>query len=153
MEILESVEVAGDRNFTDLRFPVQYVNRPNLNFRGFAGTLASGIVRKGDEVVALPSGKGSKVKSIVTYEGEMEQASPGQAITLMREEEHDRPHGDVLVYAVTRGQGSDSFEARLVCVGEEPKQQGEQYHNKRENSDVPRPVASLRQRVDGTCVE
>ena len=56
MEILETVEVAGDRNFDDLRFPVQYVNRPNLNFRGFAGTLASGIVRKGDEVIALPSG-------------------------------------------------------------------------------------------------
>src|SRR3546814_15624547 len=65
MEILETVEVAGDRNFTDLRFPVQYVNRPNLDFRGFAGTLASGIVHKGDEVVVLPSGKSRRVKSIV----------------------------------------------------------------------------------------
>lgn len=74
MEILETVEVAGDRNFSDLRFPVQYVNRPNLNFRGFAGTLASGIVHKGDEVVVLPSGKSSRVKSIVTFEGELEHA-------------------------------------------------------------------------------
>ncbi|MFO6383976.1 bifunctional sulfate adenylyltransferase subunit 1/adenylylsulfate kinase, partial [Pseudomonas aeruginosa] len=76
MEILETVEIAADRNLDDMRFPVQYVNRPNLNFRGFAGTLASGVVRKGDEVVALPSGKGSKVKSIVTFEGELEQAGP-----------------------------------------------------------------------------
>jgi bifunctional enzyme CysN/CysC len=69
---------AADRNFTDLRFPVQYVNRPNLNFRGFAGTLASGIVHKGDEVVVLPSGKSSRVKSIVTFEGELEHAGPAR---------------------------------------------------------------------------
>ena len=89
MEILESVEIAGDRNLTDMRFPVQYVNRPNLNFRGFAGTLASGIVHKGDEVMALPSGKTSRVKSIVTYDGELERAGPGQAITLTLEDEID----------------------------------------------------------------
>ena len=89
MEILETVEIAADRNLDDMRFPVQYVNRPNLNFRGFAGTLASGVVRKGDEVVALPSGKGSKVKSIVTFEGELEQAGPGQAVTLTLEDEID----------------------------------------------------------------
>lgn len=76
MEILETVEVSADRNFTDLRFPVQYVNRPNLNFRGFAGTIASGVVHKGDEIVVLPSGKSSRVKSIVTYEGEPGKRRP-----------------------------------------------------------------------------
>lgn len=120
MEILETVEVAGDRNFTDLRFPVQYVNRPNLNFRGFAGTLASGIVRKGDEVIALPSGKGSKVKSIVTFEGELEQAGPGQAITITLEDEIDVSRGDMLVHADNRPQVVDSFDAMLVWMAEEP---------------------------------
>src|SRR5881392_3989620 len=71
---LETVHIASDRNLADLRFPVQYVLRPNLNFRGFAGTIASGIVRRGDEVMALPSGKRSRVKSIVTFEGELEEA-------------------------------------------------------------------------------
>ena len=65
-----------DRNYEDFRYPVQYVLRPNLDFRGFSGKVASGIVRKGDTVMALPSGKTSKVKSIVTYEGELEQAFP-----------------------------------------------------------------------------
>src|SRR3954467_7222298 len=67
---LETVHIASDRNMADMRFPVQYVLRPNLDFRGFSGTIASGIIRKGDEVVALPSGKRSKVESIVTYDGE-----------------------------------------------------------------------------------
>ena len=116
MEILETVEVAGDRNFDDLRFPVQYVNRPNLNFRGFAGTLASGIVRKGDEVMALPSGKTSRVKSIVTFEGELEHAGPGQAITLTLEDEIDVSRGDMLVHADNRPQVTDSFEAMLVWI-------------------------------------
>ena len=91
---------------TDLRFPVQYVNRPNLNFRGFAGTLASGIVHKGDEViVALPSGKGSKIKSIVTFDGELEQAGPGQAVTLTLEDEIDVSRGDMLVHADNQSAG------------------------------------------------
>ncbi len=67
---LETVHIASDRNLIDLRFPVQYVIRPNLDFRGFSGTVASGIIRKGDEVMVLPSGKRSRVKSIVTYDGE-----------------------------------------------------------------------------------
>jgi len=120
MEILESVEIAGDRNLGDLRFPVQYVNRPNLNFRGFAGTLASGIVRKGDEIAVLPSGKTSRVKSIVTFDGELEQATPGEAITLTLEDEIDVSRGDMLVHADNRPRIADSFDAMLVWMGEEP---------------------------------
>ena len=74
LDHLETVHIASDRNLTDLRFPVQYVIRPNLDFRGFAGTVASGVLRKGDEVMVLPSGKRSRVKSIVTYDGELEEA-------------------------------------------------------------------------------
>ena len=153
MEILETVEVAGDRNFTDLRFPVQYVNRQNLNFRGFAGTLASGIVRKGDEVVALPSGKGSKVKSIVTFEGELEHAGPGQAVTLTLEDEIDVSRGDMLVHADNRPQISDSFDAMLVWMAEEPMLPGKKYDIKRATSYVPASIASITHRVDVNTLE
>ncbi|MGB4075641.1 sulfate adenylyltransferase subunit CysN [Pseudomonas sp.] len=153
MEILETVEVAGDRNFNDLRFPVQYVNRPNLNFRGFAGTLASGIVRKGDEVIALPSGKGSKVKSIVTFEGELEQAGPGQAITLTLEDEIDVSRGDMLVHADNRPQVVDSFDAMLVWMAEEPMLPGKKYDIKRATSYVPGSIASITHRVDVNTLE
>ncbi|WP_437884656.1 sulfate adenylyltransferase subunit CysN [Pseudomonas sp. LRF_L74] len=153
MEILETVEVAADRNFDDMRFPVQYVNRPNLNFRGFAGTLASGIVRKGDQVVALPSGKGSTVKSIVTYEGELEQAGPGQAITLTLEDEIDVSRGDMLVHADNRPQVIDSFEAMLVWMAEEPMLPGKKYDIKRATSYVPGSIASIVHRVDVNTLE
>ena len=153
MEILETVEVAGDRNFNDLRFPVQYVNRPNLNFRGFAGTLASGIVRKGDEIIALPSGKGSKVKSIVTFEGELEQAGPGQAITLTLEDEIDVSRGDMLVHADNRPQVVDSFDAMLVWMAEEPMLPGKKYDIKRATSYVPGSIASIAHRVDVNTLE
>ncbi|WP_417705707.1 sulfate adenylyltransferase subunit CysN [Pseudomonas sp.] len=153
MEILETVEVAGDRNFDDLRFPVQYVNRPNLNFRGFAGTLASGIVRKGDEIMALPSGKTSKVKSIVTFEGELEQAGPGQAITLTLEDEIDVSRGDMLVHADNRPQVTDSFEAMLVWMGEEPMLPGKKYDIKRATSYVPGSIPSIVHRVDVNTLE
>ncbi|WP_448679389.1 sulfate adenylyltransferase subunit CysN [Pseudomonas nicosulfuronedens] len=153
MEILETVEVAGDRNLDDMRFPVQYVNRPNLNFRGFAGTLASGIVRKGDEVVALPSGKGSKVKSIVTYEGELEQAGPGQAITLTLEDEIDVSRGDMLVHADNRPQVTDGFDAMLVWMAEEPMLPGKKYDIKRATSYVPGSIPSIAHKVDVNTLE
>src|SRR5690606_16808421 len=153
MEILETVEVAGDRNFNDMRFPVQYVNRPNLNFRGFAGTLASGIVRKGDDVIALPSGKGSKVKSIVTFEGELESAIPGQAITLTLEDEIDVSRGDMLVHADNRPQVTDSFDAMLVWMAEEPMLPGKKYDIKRATSYVPGSIPSIVHRIDVNTLE
>ncbi|WP_416426859.1 sulfate adenylyltransferase subunit CysN [Pseudomonas sp. App30] len=148
MEILETVEVSGDRNLTDLRFPVQYVNRPNLNFRGFAGTLASGVVHKGDEVVVLPSGKSSRVKSIVTFEGELEQAGPGQAVTLTMEDEIDISRGDLLVHADNVPTVTDSFDAMLVWMAEEPMLPGKKYDIKRATSYVPGSIASIVHKVD-----
>ena len=153
MEILETVEIAADRNLDDLRFPVQYVNRPNLNFRGFAGTLASGVVRKGDEIVVLPSGKASRIRSIVTFEGELEQAGPGQAITLTLEDEIDVSRGDMLVHADNRPQVSDSFEAMLVWLGEEPMQPGRKYDFKRATSYVPGTIPSIVHQVDVNSLE
>ena len=153
MEILETVEVAADRNLTDLRFPVQYVNRPNLNFRGFAGTLASGIVRKGDEIVVLPSGKSSRVKSIVTFEGELEHAGPGQAVTLTMEDEIDISRGDLLVHADNQPLVTDNFEAMLVWMAEEPMLPGKKYDIKRATSYVPGSIASIVNKVDVNTLE
>ncbi|MCL7461496.1 sulfate adenylyltransferase subunit CysN [Pseudomonas sp. NW5] len=153
MEILESVEIAADRNLTDMRFPVQYVNRPNLNFRGFAGTLASGIVHKGDEVAVLPSGKTSRVKSIVTFDGELEQAIPGQAVTLTLEDEIDVSRGDMLVHADNRPQVTDSFDAMLVWMAEEPMLPGKKYDIKRASSYVPGNIVAIAHRVDVNSLE
>ena len=89
MQLLESVDISPAPAREGLRFPVQYVNRPNLNFRGFAGTLAGGQIRKGDAIKVLPGGSRSRVKSIVTFDGELDRAIAGQAITLTLEDEID----------------------------------------------------------------
>ena len=132
---------------------MQYVNRPNLNFRGFAGTLASGIVRKGDEIAVLPSGKTSRVKSIVTFDGELEQATPAEAITLTLEDEIDVSRGDMLVHADSRPRIADGFEAMLVWMGEEPMLPGKKYDIKRATSYVPGSIASITHTVDVNTLE
>ena len=110
-------------------------------------------MRKGDEVIALPSGKGSKVKSIVTYEGELEQAGPGQAITLTLEDEIDVSRGDMLVHADNRPQVVDTFDAMLVWMAEEPMLPGKKYDIKRATSYVPGSIASITHRVDVNTLE
>ncbi|SFM20774.1 sulfate adenylyltransferase subunit CysN [Halopseudomonas yangmingensis] len=153
MEILESVEIAADRNLTDLRFPVQLVSRPNLNFRGFAGTIASGVVHKGDELVALPSGKSSRVKSIVTYDGELESAGPGQAVTLTLEDEIDISRGDLLTHVDNRAVLGDQFEATLVWMAEQPMQPGRKYDIKRATSYSPGSFTRIVHRIDVNTLE
>lgn len=148
MEILESVDVSGDLNDRAMRFPVQYVNRPNLNFRGFAGTLASGSLRKGDAITVLPSGKSSQIKSIVTFDGELEQAIAGQAITLTLEDEIDISRGDLIVSAQDQVDSSDHFEAMLVWLGEEPLLPSKRYDFKRATSYIPGNVSTIEHRVD-----
>jgi len=118
MEILENVQVAKDKNLSDFRLPVQYVNRPNLNFRGFCGTVASGEIKQGDEVLALPSGKRSTVKSIVTYDGDLESAFAGQAVTLTLNDEIDVSRGDMLVKPDNLPDVSRSFTANIVWMSE-----------------------------------
>lgn len=118
MEILENVQVAKDKNLSDFRLPVQYVNRPNLNFRGFCGTVASGEINQGDEVLALPSGKRSTVKSIVTYDGDLESAFAGQAVTLTLNDEIDVSRGDMLVKPDNLPEVSRSFTANIVWMSE-----------------------------------
>jgi sulfate adenylyltransferase subunit 1 len=127
MEILEKVQIAGDKNLTDFRLPVQYVNRPNLDFRGFCGTVASGIVNVGDEVQSLPSGKSSKVKSIVTYDGDLQEAFAGQAVTLTMEDEIDISRGDMIVKVGESVAQTNHLKAHMVWMSETALQPGRQY--------------------------
>ena len=110
LDFLETVHIANDHNFKDFRYPIQYVLRPNLNFRGFSGRIASGVVHKGDEVLAIPSGKKSRVKSIVTYDGELDEAFPPQSVTLTLEDEIDLSRGEMLVHPDNLPHISRNFE-------------------------------------------
>jgi bifunctional enzyme CysN/CysC len=148
MPLLETVYIGSDRNLEDFRFPVQLVLRPNLDFRGFAGTIASGIVRTGDEVVSLPSRKKSRVKSIVTFDGELTEAFAPQSVTLTLEDEIDSSRGDMLVRPGNVPKVDHRFEAMVVWMNEEPLVPGKQYLFKQTSKVVPGAVASLRYRVD-----
>ena len=148
MHLLETVYIGSDRNMVDMRFPVQFVNRPNLDFRGFAGTLASGVVRKGDEVMALPSRKTSKVKSIVTYEGEVDAAFAPMAPTITLEDEIDVSRGDMLVHTGNQPRVGQAFEAMLVWMSEKALEPGGQYRIKQTTRQTPGVLSGVRYRTD-----
>lgn len=153
LDHLETVHIASDRNLTDFRFPVQYVIRPDLNFRGFAGTVASGVVRKGDEVMVLPSGKRSKVKSIVTYDGELEEAFAPQAVTLTLADEVDVSRGNMLVLPKNVPNVSSEIEAMVVWMAEQPLVPGRSYTIKQTTQQVTAEVSSFRYGVDVNTLE
>ncbi|MCD8173252.1 MAG: sulfate adenylyltransferase subunit CysN [Alistipes sp.] len=119
LEHLETVPIDRDYNFNDLRFPVQYVLRPHLDFRGFSGKVASGVIRKGDTVMALPSGKTSRVTSIVTYDGELDSAFPPQSVTLTLGDEIDISRGEMLVRPDNLPVTGRRFDAMLVWMDEQ----------------------------------
>ena len=148
MQILESVEVAADKNTEDFRFPVQYVNRPNLNFRGFCGTVASGVVRKGDEVRVLPSGRTSRIKELVTYDGSLDVAFVDQAVTLTLEDEIDVSRGDMIVKAQDDVEAHRRFSAHLVWMADQPMQPGKQYLFKFTTKVTTGIVSEIEHRID-----
>ena len=127
MEILETVEVSRDKNLEHFRFPVQFVNRPNLNFRGFCGTVASGVIRPGDPVMALPSRRTSTVKEIVTFDGNLDEAYTDQAVTLTLTDEIDISRGDMLVRPADEPEVSNRFRANLVWMTDAPLETGRLY--------------------------
>ena len=127
MEILETVEVSRDKNLEHFRFPVQYVTRPNLNFRGFCGTVASGVIRPGETVMALPSRRTSKVKEIVTFDGNLSKAYIDQAVTLTLEDEIDISRGDMLVKADDEPEVHNRFNANIVWMMDAPLETGRLY--------------------------
>jgi bifunctional enzyme CysN/CysC len=120
LRYLEEVPIAGDRNLEDFRFPVQYVLRPNLDYRGFAGQVVSGVVKKGDPVMVLPSGRKSTIRAIDTYDGELDEAFAPMSVTLRLDDEVDVSRGDVLVHPDNRPHVARSFEADLVWMHEKP---------------------------------
>ncbi len=148
MQILENVEIANDRNFEDMRFPVQYVNRPDLNFRGYCGTIASGIVRKDDKVTVLPSGKTSTIKSIVTYEGELEQAFPPMAVTLTLNDEIDVSRGDMITHSDNQPPLGNKFEANIVWMTEQALNVGKEYYVKRATRTITGAITKIHHRID-----
>ncbi|MFW5451246.1 MAG: sulfate adenylyltransferase subunit CysN [Methylophagaceae bacterium] len=130
MYLLENIEISQDANVDDMRFPVQYVNRPNLNFRGYCGTLASGVLKPGDAITVLPSGVESSVKSVVTYDGDLEEAIPGEAVTVTLEDEIDASRGDMIVHRNYQPHVASHFKATVVWMTEKPLVSGKQYNFK-----------------------
>lgn len=148
MDVLENVEIARDRNLDDFRFPVQYVNRPNLDFRGFSGTLASGTIKPGDLIKVLPSGQVSTVERIVTWDGDLPEACAGQAVTLTLADEIDISRGDMLVHKGSSAVVAADLDVDLVWMAEQPMTLGKQYQIKFSGGQVPGSFASIEHRVD-----
>lgn len=153
LDFLETVPIGNDHNLHDFRYPVQYVLRPNLDFRGFCGKVASGIVRKGDEVMALPSGKKSRVKAIHTYEGELEYAFPPQSVTLTLEDEIDVSRGEMLVHPGNLPVSDRNFEAMLVWMDEEPMDADKQFFIKHTTNTTRVRIDGIRYKVDVNTME
>lgn len=130
LEYLETVPVTASLNQDDFRFPVQYVLRPHLNYRGFAGTIASGKVRKGDTIVSLPSGMSSQIVSIDTFDGELEEAYAPMAVTLRLADEIDVSRGDMLVHTNNHPEVAQRFKAKVVWMSEKALDRHQGYYLK-----------------------
>ena len=148
VEHLETVDISRDLTTRPFRLPVQWVNRPDLNFRGFSGTIASGTVKPGDPILVASSGKTSKVKSISTYDGDLPRAIAGQAVTLTLEDEIDISRGDVLVPPEVRPEVSDQFQAHLIWMSEDELIPGRPYLIKIGSRTVSASVTDIRHKVD-----
>ncbi len=148
LEFLENVHVSSDRNFHDLRFPVQYVLRPTLDFRGFSARVTSGVIKKGDVVKVLPSGKASRVTSIVTYDGECEYAFPPQSVTVTLEDEIDISRGDMLVHTDNLPRIERHFEAMLVWMDEKSMSPETQFYFKQTSNTTKARIDQIKYKID-----
>lgn len=148
LEHLETVPVARDRGAEPFRFPVQLVLRPHLDYRGFAGQVASGTIRKGDEVVVLPSGRRSRVRGIDTFDGPLEQAFAPQSVTLRLEDEIDISRGDMLARPTEPPATARRFEAMLVWLGERPFDPKRELLLKQTSRVVPARVERVEAKID-----
>lgn len=153
LSFLESVKIDGDRNMSSLRFPVQYVLRPNLDFRGFSGRVASGVLRKGDEIMALPSGKCSKVKGIHVYEGEKEYCFAGESVTITLEDEIDISRGEMIVSPSDLPSQGRAIDAMLVWMDEEPMDRSKKFFLKHTTQMTRSHIEDIKYRVDVNTME
>jgi sulfate adenylyltransferase large subunit len=148
LEYLETVPLQDERNFAHFRYPVQYVLRPSLDYRGFAGCICSGIVRKGDRIAVVPSGKTSRVKAIDSNGAELDEAFAPQSVTLRLEDEVDVSRGDMLVHAADRPDVARTFDAHLVWMHEMPLDPTRNYLLKHTTQLVRAAVARVHWRKD-----
>ena len=154
MGYLETVEVDDERlQRHPFRMPVQWVNRPNLDFRGFSGTLASGVIRPGDAIRVQPSGKTSKVATIYTYDGELEEAVAGQSVTLTLEDEIDISRGDVISGIEQPAQTAEQFETTIVWMHDEPLLPGRPYLLKIGTRTVSATITDIKYQVNVNTLE
>ena len=153
LDFLETVPIHADRNYHDFRYPVQYVLRPNLDFRGFCGKVASGVVHVDDEVVALPSMKRSHVKSIVTYDGELQEAFPPQSVTITLKDEIDISRGEMIVHPDNIPFIGRHFTTMLVWMDEEPMDTRKQFFLKHNTNTTRATIADIRNRIDVNTLE
>jgi bifunctional enzyme CysN/CysC len=153
MPYLETVNLTTADESQPLRMPVQWVNRPDLDFRGFAGTIASGTVRPGDEIVVLPSAKRSRVARIVTMDGDLDKASADMAVTLTLEDEIDISRGDIICAGKAPAEQTDQFAAHLLWMAEEKLFPGRQYLLKTANRIVPATITALKHKVNVNTLE
>ncbi len=150
---LETVEVASDRINRPMRYPVQWVNRPNLDFRGFSGTVASGVVRTGDEVLVAASRKPAVISRIVTMDGDISTAIAGQAVTLVLDREVDISRGDMLTHPGETPEYSNQFQARMIWMSEESAFPGRSYLLKIGAQLVPATITDLKFRTNVNTLE
>ena len=150
---LESIDVSEDRSARPMRFPVQWVNRPDLDFRGFSGTLSAGIVRVGDDVVVAASRKPARINRIVTMDGDQPLAIAGEAVTLVLDREVDISRGDVLAHPGQTPEYSNQFQARLVWMHDDPAYPGRSYLLKIGAQTVPASITDLKFRTNVNTLE
>jgi sulfate adenylyltransferase subunit 1 len=153
LEHLETVPLRLETLSEAVRFPVQYVIRPDASFRGFAGQVASGIIRPGDDVESLPSGRKSRVRSIATFDGDAPEAFPPMSVTLTLEDEIDLSRGDMLVSSKLPPRVSRHFDAMVVWFNTEPAELGKTYLLKHTSRTVRGKAAKIHYRVDVNSLE
>jgi bifunctional enzyme CysN/CysC len=150
---LERIEVDEDRRSAPFRLPVQWVNRPNLDFRGFAGSIASGRVKAGDEIVVAASGRLSKVTRVIGADGDVAEAGAGEAVTVTLADEIDIARGDVLTHPASRPEVADQFAAHVIWMSEQQLLPGRSYLLKIGARTTPATVTELRHRIDVNTLE
>jgi len=153
MEHLENVQIHSDRDLTHFRFPVQYVNRANLDFRGFCGTIASGVIKVGDSITVLPSLKSSTVKEIVTFDGNLQYAYANMAVTLTLNDEIDISRGDIIVKSDEQPDIANNFDVDIVWMNEEPLIKGKQYFIKRATTTTVGTISQFYYKTDVNTLE
>jgi bifunctional enzyme CysN/CysC len=148
IECLETIPLETDPAEKPLRFPVQWVNRPSADFRGYAGTVASGRIQVGDAIMVANSGHGSRVKEIVTGHGPLTAAGPGEAITVTLSDEIDVGRGDILVSPAARPEVSDQFAAHVIWMDSDPMMPGRSYLARLATKMTPITVTAIKYRID-----